>query len=299
MKTAEGPSTSQPLITTSQEVQSAAKATTAQQAHNGRTTSMKSRGKILNYLLQTRTKHGAGYFVLIDPDKWQLKQLPDIAAAASENGADAILIGGSLLLSASFDDIVKTIKKAVTIPCVIFPGSTIQLSRHADAILFLSLISSRNADYLIGMQIMAAPIIRLLGLEPLPTGYMLIASGRVTSAEFMSNSRPIPRDKNDIAQATALAAEYLGMQMVYLEAGSGADLAVTPEMVKAVSSYVSIPVIVGGGIRTPEEAEKRVKAGASFVVTGNVLEKNSNVQLIREFAHAIHGAVAPSSKEPT
>ena len=241
-------------------------------------------------MLQARARHGAGYLVLIDPDKWKLKQLPEIAASASENGADAILIGGSLLMRSSFDDIVRAIKKAANVPCLIFPGSTIQISRHADAMLFLSLISGRNADYLIGVQVLAAPVIRLLGIETIPTGYMLIESGRVTSAEFMSNSRPIPREKNDIAQATALAAEYLGMRLVYLEAGSGADLPVTLEMVAAVSGFVNIPVIVGGGIRTPEEAEKRVKAGAAFVVTGNVLEKNSNRQLIREFAQAIHGA---------
>lgn len=239
-----------------------------------------------------RTQRGAGYFVLIDPDKWELKQLPDLAAAASENGADAILIGGSLLMRASFDEMVKAIKGASQVPCIVFPGSTIQISRHADAILFLSLISSRNADYLIGVQVLAAPVIRLLGIETIPTGYMLIESGRVTSAEFMSNSRSIPRDKNDIAQATALAAEFLGMRLVYLEAGSGADFPVTPEMVRAVSSFVNTPVIVGGGIRTPEEAEKRVKAGAAFVVTGNVLEKTGNQHLIREFAEAIHGATS-------
>jgi putative glycerol-1-phosphate prenyltransferase len=251
--------------------------------------SAKPWGGVLEYLLQARAQHGAGYLVLIDPDKWELKQLPEIAASASENGADAILIGGSLLMRSSFDDMVKTIKAAASVPCIIFPGSTIQISRHADAILFLSLISGRNADFLIGVQVLAAPVLRLLGIETIPTGYMLIESGRVTSAEFMSNSRPIPRDKNDIAQATALAAEYLGMRLVYLEAGSGADLPVTPEMVAAVSSFVSVPVIVGGGIRTPEEAEKRVQAGAAFVVTGNVLEKNTNRQLIREFAEAIHG----------
>jgi putative glycerol-1-phosphate prenyltransferase len=251
---------------------------------------MQNSGSVLEHLLQIRVRRGAGYLVLIDPDKWELKQLPEIAASASENGADAILIGGSLLMRSSFDDMVKTIKSAASVPCIIFPGSTIQISRHADAILFLSLISSRNADYLIGVQVLAAPVIRLLGIEPIPTGYMLIESGRVTSAEFMSNSRPIPRDKNDIAQATALAAEYLGMRMVYLEAGSGADLPVTPEMVAAVSSFVSVPVIAGGGIRTPEEAAKRVQAGAAFVVTGNVLEKNTNRQLIREFANAIHSS---------
>jgi putative glycerol-1-phosphate prenyltransferase len=249
---------------------------------------MQNSGSVLEHLLQARARHSAGYLVLIDPDQWELKQLPEIAASASENGADAILIGGSLLMRSSFDEMVKTIKNAASVPCIIFPGSTIQISRHADAILFLSLISGRNSDYLIGVQVLAAPVLRLLGIEAIPTGYMLIESGRVTSAEFMSNSRPIPRDKNDIAQATALAAEYLGMRMVYLEAGSGADLPVTPEMVAAVSSFVSVPVIVGGGIRTPEEAEKRVKAGAAFVVTGNVLEKNTDRQLIREFAQAIH-----------
>jgi len=216
--------------------------------------------------------------------------LPEIAAAASENGADAILIGGSLLMRASFDDMVKAIKSASNVPCIVFPGSTIQISRFADAMLFLSLISSRNADYLIGVQVLAAPVIRLLGIETIPTGYMLIESGRVTSAEFMSNSRSIPRDKNDIAQATALAAEFLGMRLVYLEAGSGADHPVAPEMVAAVSSFVHVPVIVGGGIRTPEEAQKRVQAGAAFVVTGNILEKNSNRHLIHEFAQAIHGS---------
>lgn len=245
-------------------------------------------GKVFDYLLQVRARRGAGYLVLIDPDKWELKQLPEIAAAASENGADAILIGGSLLMRASFDEMVKAIKSASNVPCIVFPGSTIQISRFADAMLFLSLISSRNADYLIGVQVLAAPVIRLLGIETIPTGYMLIESGRVTSAEFMSNSRSIPRDKNDIAQATALAAEFLGMRMVYLEAGSGADHPVTPEMVGAVSGFVNVPVIVGGGIRTPEEAEKRVKAGAAFVVTGNVLEKSGNRHLIREFAEAIH-----------
>ncbi len=218
-----------------------------------------------------------------------------MAAAASESGADAILIGGSLILASNFDEMVLAIRSAASIPCIIFPGSVMQISRHADAILFLSLVSGQNPNYLIGEQIKAAPLIQYLGLEAIPTGYMLIESGRVTSAEFMSNTRPIPRDKNDIAKATALAAQYLGMKLVYLEAGSGAQHAVPIEMISAVSSYVNVPVILGGGIRTPERAAQCVTAGASFVVTGNVLEKEGGKMLIRDFADAIHGAKRSSS----
>ncbi len=232
---------------------------------------------------------------MIDPDKWELAQLADMAAAASEGGADAILIGGSLILASNFDEMVRVIRSAASVPCLLFPGSVMQISKHADAILFLSLVSGQNPNYLIGEQMKAAPIIRHLGLEAIPTGYMLIESGRVTSAEFMSNTRPIPCDKNDIAKATALAAQYLGMKLVYLEAGSGAQHPVALEMITAVSRYVSIPVIVGGGIRTPEHAAQCVSAGASFVVTGNVLEKDGSRGLIREFAEAIHGAKRPST----
>jgi phosphoglycerol geranylgeranyltransferase len=245
----------------------------------------------------------AGYLVLIDPDKWAMAQLAEMAAAAGEGGADAILIGGSLLLSADFDEIVRTIRAAARVPCIIFPGSTLQISRSADAILFLSLVSGQNPNYLIGEQIKAAPLIKNIGLEAIPTGYMLIESGRVTSAEFMSNTRPIPRDKNDIAKATALAAELLGMRLIYLEAGSGAQHPVPLEMVRAVSSYVHVPVIVGGGIRTPDWAAQCVEAGASFVVTGNILETTgevlssssplSNIATMRGFAEAIHNSRRP------
>jgi phosphoglycerol geranylgeranyltransferase len=227
---------------------------------------------------------------LIDPDKWELAQLAEMAASASEGGADAILIGGSLIMAANFDEMVLAIRSAATVPCIIFPGSVMQISKHADAILFLSLVSGRNPNYLIGEQIKAAPLIQHIGLEAIPTGYMLIESGRVTSAEFVSNTRPIPRDKNDIAKATALAAQYLGMRLVYLEAGSGAQQSVPLEMISAVSSFVNVPVIVGGGIRTPEVAAQCVIAGASFVVTGNVLENDEGRKLIREFAEAIHSA---------
>ncbi|HEX9652573.1 MAG TPA: geranylgeranylglyceryl/heptaprenylglyceryl phosphate synthase [bacterium] len=239
-------------------------------------------------LKSIRAARGAGYLVLIDPDKWPEEQLIEFAAHASASGADALLIGGSLLLCSSFDHLVRQIRKHVACPVIIFPGSSLQVSRHADAIFFLSLISGRNPTYLIGEQVKAAPLVKAFGVESISVGYMLIESGRVTSAEFMSNTRAIPRDKVDIAKATALAAQYLGMQMVYLEAGSGAPQSVPDEMIAGLNHYISLPIIVGGGISTPEEAQRKVMAGASFVVTGNVLEKERNHNLIAEFAQAIH-----------
>lgn len=239
-------------------------------------------------LLKIRDIKGAGYLVLIDPDKWDQHNIVKMAVQANDSGADALLIGGSLLLSSKFDEWVGLIKKNVSIPIIIFPGSPTQVSKNADAIFFLSLISGRNPNYIIGEQVKAAPVIKIIGIEPIPVGYMLIESGRITSAEFMSNTRPIPREKPEIAKATALAAEYLGMKMVYLEAGSGADNTVPNEMVKEVSNYVTLPIIVGGGICTPEEAQQKVKHGASFVVTGNVLEKHPNSKIMQEFAAAIH-----------
>ncbi|MBN1154856.1 geranylgeranylglyceryl/heptaprenylglyceryl phosphate synthase [candidate division KSB1 bacterium] len=242
----------------------------------------------LDTLLEIREKKGAGYIVLIDPDKQSVEQSIAIAQQAEKEGADVIFIGGSLLLFSVFDDFVTQIKSHVSIPVVIFPGGTNQISQHADAILFMSIISSRNPDVLMGKQILAAPVIKMLGLEAISTAYMLIESGKMTSAEFMSDTRPIPRDKYDIAVAHALAAEYMGMKLIYLEAGSGAIHTVPNEMIHQVTNYVSIPVIVGGGITSPELAREKVAAGASFIVTGNVLENKLEQGRIRQFAMAVH-----------
>jgi putative glycerol-1-phosphate prenyltransferase len=239
-------------------------------------------------LIQIRNRKGSGYVVLIDPDKRTEAETQQTVETCVENGVDAIFVGSSLLLSNRFNMTIQTIKREFDIPVIIFPGSTIQLSEYADAVLFLSLISGRNPEYLIGAQVLGAPIIRKMGLEAISTGYMLIESGRTTAAEFMSHSKPIPRDKNDIAVAHAMAGEYLGLKMIYLESGSGAIYSVPEEMIEAVSSYINIPVIVGGGIRTPEDARKKVEAGASFVVTGNILEQDQSRFLIKEFADAVH-----------
>ncbi|MBT5830178.1 MAG: geranylgeranylglyceryl/heptaprenylglyceryl phosphate synthase, partial [Candidatus Latescibacteria bacterium] len=206
-----------------------------------------------------------------------------------EQGADAILIGGSFLLSTNFDRMVQEVKQAVDVPVVIFPGDTSQIAPAADAILFLSLISGRNPELLIGQHIKAAPLLKAHGIEPISTGYVLVDSGQQTTTEYISNTRPLPRNKPEIAMAHALAAEYLGMQCVYLDAGSGPAKMVPEEMVLAVSEYTSVPLIVGGGIRDPEAARKRVEMGASFIVIGSVFEDRGwDAGFIGGFADAVH-----------
>jgi phosphoglycerol geranylgeranyltransferase len=239
-------------------------------------------------LMELKKRRGAGFLVLIDPDKQPPGDAASFAKQCEDGGADGFLVGGSLLFSNHFDELIRSVKETVSIPVILFPGNGQQLSRHADAVLFMSLISGRNPQTLIGEQVMAAPLVHSLGLEAIPMGYMLIESGNVTAAQFMSNTSPIPREKPEIAVAHALAAEYLGMKFVYLEAGSGAEHSVPEPMIRAVSQTVSIPLIVGGGIRNPDEAREKVKAGASFVVTGNILEKKNNAHLISDFAKAIH-----------
>lgn len=243
---------------------------------------------IYQSLLSSSAAKGAAYLILIDPDKIESNNVPKFIQHATDAGADGFLVGGSLVLTDTFEECIKTIKKNTTVPVVIFPGSVQQISKEADAILYLSLLSGRNAEHLIGSQVTAAPIIKKMNLEAISTAYMLVESGKTTSAEFMSNTKPLPRNKPDIAVAHALAAEYLGFKLLYLEAGSGAEHSVPEEMIAAVSKHCSVPLIVGGGILTPADARKKVQAGAKFIVTGNVLENNGSKDFIKEFASAIH-----------
>lgn len=244
---------------------------------------------VFDTLLQNTNQFKAGYFVLIDPDKTPVTILPTLLTEAIEAGVDAFLVGGSLLLTPDFDGYLQTFKKYTqTVPVIIFPGGVHQLSAYADGLLFLSLLSGRNAHHIIGTQVVAAPIIRRLGIETISTAYLLVESGRATSAEFMSGTIPLPRHKPEIAAAHALAASYMGFQTIYLEGGSGADHSVPEEMISVISKSVSVPLIVGGGIRTPEEAAKKVRAGARFIVTGNILEGNKDPQFVRSFVNAVH-----------
>lgn len=245
--------------------------------------------QVYNYLLDIVKTKKAGFIVLIDPDKVSPKQAIAVACQAQETGADVLFVGGSLLFSNELDQILTAIKQEVTLPLILFPGGVNQISAKADAILFMSLISGRNSEYLIGEQVKGAPLIKRSGIEPISLGYMLIEAGRPTTAQFMSGTQPIPRHKPEIAAAHALAGEYLGMKMIYLDGGSGAQYSVPEEMVAAVRNYTTIPLIVGGGVRTPELAASKVRAGANFVVVGTALEQDASAALMREMADAVHG----------
>lgn len=212
--------------------------------------------------------------LLLDPDKAQGESLKKLLKIASDNRADYIFTGGSLS-SAGIDDLIDQIKINCDIPVVLFPGNLLQLNLKADIILFLSLISGRNPEFLIGNHVIAAPFLRNSKEKIVPVGYILIGCGNRTSVEYISQTGAIPCDKTDIVVATALAGEMLGLKMIYLEAGSGADHHIPCEIIKAVKENVSIPVVVGGGLRKESEIEQVFDAGADLVILGNGCEENA------------------------
>ena len=225
--------------------------------------------------------------VLIDPDKPSDAQILSIVEKAKAADVDFFFVGGSLLVTDSLDHCIKLIKANCDIPVLIFPGNSLQISKYCDGFLLLSLISGRNPEMLIGRHVIAAPYLKLYGNEIIPTGYMLIDSGKATSVSYMSDTTPIPHDKDDIAMCTALAGEMLGLKLIYLEAGSGALMPVSTSMISKVSQMIKIPLIVGGGIKTPEMAADAVKAGADVIVIGTAFEKEP--EMLKKFAEAIHG----------
>lgn len=224
--------------------------------------------------------------VLIDPDKPTYAELEKLCGQAVQSGADLIFVGGSLLSSDSLENCLSGIRANCTIPIILFPGSVLQISDKADGILFLSLISGRNPDLLIGNQVIAAPYLKSSKLEVLPTAYMLVDCGNTTTAIYMSNSTPLPYDKPDIAACTAIAGEYLGLRYFYMDGGSGARKTVDPTMIKAVRKSIERPIIVGGGIRDAASARKIAEAGADVIVVGNLFEKEP--EAMGEIAKAIH-----------
>lgn len=229
------------------------------------------------------------YWILLDPDDFSKADVAKIClSAGNQCSVDAILVGGSILYKSSVNDFVSAIKKRTSIPVVLFPGDATQLTPFADALLYLSLVSGRNPVNLIGEHVKAAPVIRSMGLEPLSTAYLLVESGAVSSVEFMSNTRPLPRNKPEIAAAHALAAQYMGMKLVYLEAGSGAPQHVPAEMIRQVKATVDIPVIVGGGIRDAGAAREMLDAGADVIVTGNMLKSKGGLVTMMEIAETVH-----------
>jgi phosphoglycerol geranylgeranyltransferase len=224
--------------------------------------------------------------VLVDPDKLLINEIAELAKVAAEARVDYFFVGGSLLINNQLDLCVKALKENTQIPVILFPGNTMQMSWKADGILFLSLISGRNAEMLIGRHVISAPYIKMSPLEVISCGYMLIESGKQTAVQYMSNTSPIPSDKNDIAICTALAGEMLGLKLIYLEAGSGANESVPQSMIELVKGSLTIPLIVGGGIRSAARAIDICKAGADLLVVGTAFEKDP--ALIREIADAVH-----------
>lgn len=231
-----------------------------------------------NEQLQDRSKKR--FALLVDPDKYNDRSLDQLIIHINQDPPDLLLVGGSILFK-PIEITITALKLGTKLPVFIFPGNVIQLSDRADGILFLSLISGRNAEFLIGNHVLAAPHLNRSGLEVIPTGYMLIENGRSTSVEYMSNTRPIPAGKPEIAVATAMAGEMLGMKTIYLEAGSGAARSVGLDMISAIRKQISLPLIVGGGISTVEGAREVYRAGADLIVIGTALENNP--ALISEF----------------
>jgi phosphoglycerol geranylgeranyltransferase len=211
--------------------------------------------------------------VLIDPDKCSINSISRTVEICEKCGIIFIMVGGSLV-SDSIDDCIKEIKKKSDLPVVLFPGSLLQISNKADAILLLSLISGRNPEYLIGNHVIASPILKKSKLEIIPTGYILVESGKVTSVQYISNTCPVPAEKIDIAVATAVAGEMLGLKLIYLEAGSGALHHVPVDMISEVKKNISVPLVVGGGIKSQSQLENIFNAGADLVVIGNSLEND-------------------------
>lgn len=238
-------------------------------------------------LQEARQKGEKRLAVLLDPDKMRLRHLEQIVEAAVAGGVHYFFIGGSLVVNDMLDAVLSDIRARCPIPLVLFPGNSFQLSYRADAMLFLSLISGRNPELLIGQHVIAAPFLKMSPLEIISTGYMLIDGGVTTSVQYMSNTYPIPANKADIAVCTALAGEMLGLKTIYLDAGSGARNPVPEAMIEAVRGAVDVPLLVGGGIRTPEQVVANLHAGADLLVVGSAVEQDPG--RVRELAAAVQG----------
>jgi putative glycerol-1-phosphate prenyltransferase len=205
---------------------------------------------------------------------------------ANHAKVDYFFVGGSLLIDDNLEKCIQTIKNNSSIPVVLFPGNAMQISKSADAILFLSLISGRNPEFLIGKQVITAPILKQTDIEVISTGYMLVNSGKPTTASYMSNTNPIPYEKTNVAACTAMAGEFLGMKLIYMDGGSGAETPISTKMINTVSKTIDIPLIIGGGITSAKKALENCQAGADIIVVGNAIEKENS--LIKEISEAIH-----------
>jgi phosphoglycerol geranylgeranyltransferase len=246
-------------------------------------------GPALQTLLDAR-RTGPGFLWLIDPDKIDTRRPDPRWETASETGVTAFLVGTSQSGNDGFDCAVAFLRKHTRLPLILFPGSASQVSPHVDAVLFLSLLSGRNPDYLVGEQVKGTPLLRDYGIEPIPTGYILVDTGTLTSVARQSGTHPIPESEAESICDHALCAQYMGKALVYLEAGSGAKAPIGGALIRRVKDSIAIPLVVGGGIRTPEACANAVGAGADFVVVGTALETDRSGELLRELCDAAHSA---------
>ena len=243
-------------------------------------------GRVEKYLLKRIKAKGSIHITLVDPEKVTPSKAEKIAKNSKISGTSAIMIGGSTFVSQShLDAVIKAIKRAVKIPIILFPNNVTGISRYADAIWFMSLLNSVDPYFLIGAQVLGAPLVKKYGLEPISMGYVIVGEGG--TAGIVGRAIPVPYDKPELAAAHALAGKYLGMRFIYLEGGSGVKQPVPPEMIRKVKNYINIPLIVGGGIRSRETAVSAVSAGADVIVTGNIIEGADSKQKISEIIGAV------------
>jgi len=241
-------------------------------------------GAIYTQLRALKAQNKSGFAVLADPDKIAPTDIPYLARLCNDAGVDYLLMGGSLLMAHQMELCIQRFKTESDIPVVLFPGSPAQVTPYADALLYLSLISGRNPELLIGQHVVSAPLVRASGLEVISTGYIIVDGGVQTTVSYISHAMPIPADKPEIALCTAWAGELQGKHIIYLDAGSGARRPVSHDMIRTVSSHIDIPLFVGGGILTPEKVYENCTAGANIIVVGNAIERDP--LLIRDMAQA-------------
>jgi len=246
-------------------------------------------GRVENYLLEKIKAEGSIHITLIDPEKVTVEQATKIVENSKSSGTAAIMIGGSTFTSqVHLDNVLQAIREAVKIPTILFPNNITGISRYADAIWFMSLLNSVDPYFLVGAQILGAPLVKKYGIEPLSMGYVIVGEGG--TAGIVGKAIPVPYNKPELAAAHALAGEYFGMRFIYLEGGSGAKDPVPPEMIRCVKNLINAKLIVGGGIRTKEQATAAASAGADIIVTGNVVEAAGSEQRVAEIIKGIKSA---------
>lgn len=248
-------------------------------------------GRVERYILEEVEKNGCMHMTLLDPENFSPQEIAKCAKMCEEQGTGAIMVGGSILQSqTTLDECVKMIKENVSVPVILFPNNINAISRYADAIWFMSLLNSTDWYYIVGAQMQGSFLVKRYGLEAIPMGYLVFGSDTTVSA--IGRVLPLPPNKGEVAAGYALAAQYLGMRFVYLEAGSGAQSPIPPDTIRTVRDTVEITIVVGGGITSPENSHVLAKAGADIIVTGTIVERSKNAELLSRIIQAAREGAA-------